>query len=561
MDGSRSNLTEAKKIAALGWPVIPERDKIPLVSKWPETASTVPAVLERWWREHEGAGIGVLTGPRSGLAVLDVDPRNGGNDSLEAVFPEGLPETPRSRTGGGGQHIFFRYPLPGPIKSGEIMPGLEIKADGGKVTVPPSVHPNGKEYEWAVSPFKTDLAPLPQVILGLVARRLKSDRTARGEGEPIPQGQRNNRLAAIAGAMRRQGMGQTEIEAAILTVNESQCKPPLPEREVLGIARSVGRYKPDPQTVKTAPSPKIFTGAELQRTEFKAPKWAVPGLIPEGLSILAGSPKTGKSFFSLAVAAGVAYGGAVLGSIEVEPGEVLALCLEDTPRRIKARLEQLFGDGPFPEKLHVCAETPRADQGGIEFIEGWLEEHPNARLVIVDTFQKFRKPASRNGNIYGEDYAAAGLLKSLADRHQVGIVAVHHTRKGEAADPLEMVSGSMGLTGSADTIMVLKRARGQNSADFFLTGRDVEEKTLRLRFDELGWIIEGEKDQVDLSGGRRAILGILKEAGGTLHYKDIAAALNRPEGTIKSSLSRMSKVGQVISLDKGKYTIHPNHCN
>ena len=82
-----------------------------------------------------------------------------------------------------------------------------------------------------------------------------------------------------------------------------------------------------------------------------------------------------------------------------------------------------------------------------------------------------------------------------------------------------------------------------------------------MRFDELGWIIEGEKDQVDLSGGRRAILGILKEVGGPLHYKDIAAALNRPEGTIKSSLSRMSKVGQVISLDKGKYTIHPNHCN
>src|SRR5262249_43451065 len=125
---------------------------------------------------------------------------------------------------------------------------------------------------------------------------------------------------------------------------------------------------------------------------------------------------------------------------------------------------------------------PRQDDGGLEAVERWLTKHRGgARLVIVDTWPKFRpRPRGRNGDRYAEDYQDAADLKGLLDRHAVAGLALVHCRKLGSEDPLEEVSGTLGLTGAADTTLVLRRDRGKHDATLFVTGRDVEEREVAL---------------------------------------------------------------------------------
>ncbi|NMC34029.1 MAG: AAA family ATPase [Veillonellaceae bacterium] len=563
-------IEEAKRYASLSWPIIPDHTvspdgacscrnpecenpgKHPRIKAWTVGASTAPAVLERWGREYPEMNISVLTGPRSNLAVLDVDPRNGGAESLSALFsPEELEtlRTPIALTGGGGNHYYFKYPG-SPFKSiPNLLPGIELKADGSKVTLPPSLHKSGERYAWETSPFDVEPAPLPQKVLELIVRKRQKDRTTYGEGEPIPNGERNNRLTALAGALRKQGACREAIEAALMKINEKQCTRPLEEREILAIAKSVSRYKPEPTLLPKNRIPNILSAAELQKMVFPPAKWAVPSLIPEGLTILAGAPKTGKSFFALSVCLSIAQGGIALSAIETSPGEVLLIALEDPMRRLQERIESLALGEAWPERLHILNECPRAHEGGVAFLDNWLEEHPDTRLVVIDTFQKFRKPQGGNSNAYEVDYEAAGGLKAIADKHGVGILVLHHTRKGETIDPLEAVSGTMGLSGAADTILVLKRAKGQGKADLFITGRDVEEHTLALRFDDLGWKLEGNADEVRITEGRQEILSLLKSSLVPLSPKKIAEGLERKNNsTIRNILSKMADKGQILNL-------------
>lgn len=568
-------LAAALTYASLGWPIIPDHTPIPgggcscgdpqcnkcgkhpRISRWTEAASTAPTVIERWGRDWPEMNIAVLTGARSELVVLDVDPRHRGGDSLDALFPSeelrGL-RTPIALTGGGGRHLYFKYPG-SPFKTiPNLLPGLELKADGAKVTLPPSLHERGIRYTWELSPFEVEVAPIPKRLLDLAGRRKERGSTIESGGEFIPEGQRNGRLTSIAGAMRRQGASQEAIVAALLEVNERQCLPPLDEQEVRGIAKSASRYTPRPSSLSREPELKVYTAASLQNMVFSPPKWAVPGLIPEGLTILAGPPKVGKSFMALSLCLSVASGGMALGSIETEAGEVLLIALEDPIPRLQRRIESLSDDRPWPADLHLINTCPRAHEGGLEFLENWLKTHPRAKLVVIDTLQKFRKPLGRNSNLYGDDYEAAGSLKSLADRYGVGIVVLHHTKKGEVSDPLEGVSGTMGLSGAADTTLVLKRSRGQGSAELFITGRDVEERTMALRFESPDWRLEGDAEEGKLSLQRKEIIKLLKSSEKPLTPKAIAQALGREyNSTIRGLLVKMADAGQILSHE-GEYS-------
>lgn len=568
-------LEEAKRYAGLGWPIIPDHSpkpeggcscgdpncdkagKHPRLGSWTVEASTVPATLERWGRQWPDMNISVLTGPRSNLVVLDVDPRNGGAESLSALFsPEEIEalRTPIALTGGGGNHYYFKYPG-SPFRSiPDLLPGIELKADGAKVTLPPSLHKSGKRYAWETSPFEVDPVPLPQKILEMIARKRKKERAEYGDGEPIPKGQRNGRLTAMAGALRKQGASREAIEAALMKVNETQCKDdPLEEREIIAITKSVSRYKPAPDPSPKVWTPRILSAADLQKMQFPPPKWAVPGLIPEGLTILAGAPKVGKSFFALSLCLSIAQGGIALSSIETAPGDVLLIALEDPMPRLKCRIESLALGEAWPEKLHVMNECPRAHEGGIAFLEGWLEEHPNTRLVVIDTLQKFRKPQRSNANSYAEDYEAIAGLKAVADRHRVGILVLHHTKKGQVEDPLESTSGTMGITGAADTNIRLQRARGQGKADLFITGRDIEERTLALRFDDLGWKLEGDAEEVRRSDSRNAVLQAIESAGYPMTSKEIAEYLDRPRGSIRRLVSELTRGKLLKPLEGDRY--------
>ncbi len=163
-------LDAALAYAAHGWPVhplygperqVPHPGKQPILNRWQEQASTDPDVIRGWWQRWPDSNVGLVTGPRSGLAVLDVDPRSGGTDSLAELEERAgvLPGTVQSVTGGGGVHLLYRHPGE-PIKSRahSLGPGLDVKADGGQIVAPPSLHPSGRRYAWLGDVWQ---APLP----------------------------------------------------------------------------------------------------------------------------------------------------------------------------------------------------------------------------------------------------------------------------------------------------------------------------------------------------------------------------------------------------------------
>lgn len=375
-------------------------------------------------------------------------------------------------------------------------------------------------------------------------------------GGVIPEGARNSTLTSLAGTLRRRGVEGAALEQALLAINREQCKPPLPEDEVRAIAKSVSRYPaPAPAPVQ-AEGPLTLTAAELLARDFPDPRWIVPGLLPEGATLLAGRPKMGKSWLALGLALSVASGGVALSKLQVQQGETLYLALEDTPRRLKKRLEMMLHGEPAPDGLHLATAWPRLHEDGLAHLEGFIAQHPATRLIIIDTLAKVRAPANSDAGLYADDYAALSGLKALADAHGIAVLVVHHLNKRTPTDdPLDAVSGTTGLTGCADSVWVLRRERGRADANLLVTGRDFEEQDLALQFDaSLGlWILLGSTEEYRMSRERQEIIALLTDAGSPMRPKEIAATLGKNENTTRRLLMELAKAGLVKAVGRGEY--------
>ena len=300
-----------------------------------------------------------------------------------------------------------------------------------------------------------------------------------------------------------------------------------------------------------------YTAAELLATDFPEPRFAVPGIFAEGLNLLVGAPKLGKSWLALNTAIAVASGGRALGKVPVEQGGVLYLALEDGPRRLKKRLEMVLGTEPAPEGLHFETEWKPLIEGGAEDLSTWLAAHPHCRLVVIDVIARLRSPVKNNSDQYLHDYQVAARVKQVADFHACAVIAVHHTRKAAADDFIETVSGTNRLAAAADTIIALRRSRGQADAVLHITGRDVEEQELALKFDpHIGtWALLGDAEEWRMSETRRLIIEAIREAG-PLQPKAIADALELPRDLVRQTVTRMAKDDQLINT-VGTYSIPP----
>lgn len=297
-----------------------------------------------------------------------------------------------------------------------------------------------------------------------------------------------------------------------------------------------------------------FTAAELMKTTFPEPRWAVPGLVAEGLNLLVGSPKLGKSWLVLGLGVAIASGGVALGKVPVEQGSVLYAALEDTPRRLQSRLRSVLKGTEVPDALHITTFLPRgADM--VDTVSEWLEAHPDARLVIIDVLRKVT-PRSDGRNLYEADYDAMGALKSLADRHKVAVIAVHHTRKTvDESDVFNEVSGSTGLTGAADAILIAKRARNTAEAVLHVTGRDVTEQEYGLSWqaDSCTWSLLDEPAVIaTMSSTRRKVLAWVTEREGETPTQ-IADGTGISLGSVKQTVRRMVDDDQLDTDGEGRY--------
>lgn len=294
---------------------------------------------------------------------------------------------------------------------------------------------------------------------------------------------------------------------------------------------------------------------DLMSHTFPPPKWAVRGLLSEGLNIVIGAPKIGKSWFALCVAIAVALGGRALGSISCDSGPVLYLALEDTGRRLQDRLRKVLAGQAAPSHLAFATEWPTLNQGGADQLRRWLEVNPGARLVIIDTLQKIRGAAVVRGNAYAEDYTALGLLKQIADEYSVCMVVLHHDRKADAEDFVGRVSGTNGIVGAADALLAISRLRSSAEAVLEITGRDVEEAKYALRFSpEAGsWtLLDVPPEELGLTEERRRLLTVLRDQPG-LGPGELAGRLGIEHNNAKQLVRRMWKDQQIDTDGHGHY--------
>lgn len=228
--------------------------KHPRIKDWPNEATTDIDKVTKWFTKWPDSNIGIATGSRSGFIVLDIDPRHGGEENLHDLQAEygQLPDTVEALTGGGGRHLLFKHPggtVQNRVGSDEgLVPGVDVRADGGLIVVSPSMHISGNRYEWEASsrPDETELAELPNSWLMFIKGKnpnKPAERRSQRVDKVIPEGKRNDVLFKIASSFRAKGLNDDEIYAAVWQVNINRCIPPLREDEIKTLVASVSRYK------------------------------------------------------------------------------------------------------------------------------------------------------------------------------------------------------------------------------------------------------------------------------------------------------------------------------
>jgi hypothetical protein len=303
--------------------------------------------------------------------------------------------------------------------------------------------------------------------------------------------------------------------------------------------------------------PRGYLATQLWSMTFPAIKFAVPLYIAEGLTLLAGAPKRGKSWLALDLCVAVARGGFTLGDQHCVEGDVLYCALEDSPRRMKNRLRTVCSaaqKAPGRLTLWFGGDLPPIGGGCEERLEEWIAAHPGARLIVIDTLNYIRPARLKDEDPYSYDYRTAITLQRIAGAHGIAIVLVHHTRKSAAEDYLESISGTNGLTGGCDAVIVLER-QGDGATVFKGRGRDVEEFELAVKFDKelCRWTALGDPAEARAGDVRTKILRHMREAAWLLTPGDIAAHTGLTAAVVKQRLFQMFKAGEVVRLDRGKY--------
>ena len=563
-----------------GWKPLP----IPLGQKAPTIKDWTHILISKEnIRQHFGnffCNIGILLGePSQWLIDVDLD------DPLAVrLAPYFLPSTSAvfGRKSKPSSHWLYTCFGAKTTKwqDGEMI--VELRSTGCQTVFPPSIHPSGEEITWHYPITEGEPATVSKDDLERACSRLASA-VILAKHWP-PQGTRQETALALAGGLIRLGWAEEEaenfIEAVTVGAQDEESRDRIKtviytarkkspttgwrrlseligEEVVNKVLQWIGER--DEKQKKPSVEIKLWSAAELAETDFPAPTWLIPGILPEGgLVLLAGKPKVGKSWLALDMACELSTGGAVCGIPVEKVVKTLYLALEDTPRRLKTRIQQA---GLTANKNTLITTTwPKLSDEGLAMLEETIKQ-AGIQVVIVDTLAKV-KPSltSRVVSLYDNDYEILSNLKELADRLEITIVVVHHLRKALSVDPIEEVSGTTGITGAVDTILVLKRARTEADGTLFITGRDCEEQNLALRFKSGRWEVLGDAKLYEISKERREILEAIDELGGSAKPKEIAEILGKNHNTIKVFLRKLEAEGLVNSIG-GSYAINPVYVN
>jgi len=389
---------------------------------------------------------------------------------------------------------------------------------------------------------------------------------------------------AVSAALLNRGVGVDEIVATILAATRKASGAAgerwdwaREERDIRAMCASWARKKSNGQRPSTAPDrPSGISMEELSTMEFQPVSFLVPDLIPaEGVTLICSKPKVGKSWLLYDLCISSAINRDMLGERRPAQGHTLYLAPEDSLRRLRSRGEKLLPAwaARWPDNMRIETIWERVDQGGLDRIRKWVmgvrAAGGSVACIAIDVLKMVRPAGQDRKAAYDRDYEALVGLRELSKELGIAII-VAHTRKAAADDLIDMVSGTLGLTGAADTIIVIDR-QPSGGFVFDVRGRDVEAVQLaaQLGKDTCRWTIVGDAGSVRRSAEREAVLSVFREAGEPLTVELVTAALREAvtsdrEGVTKSRdavkqiLGRMAKTGDLRRLEKGRYELPTN---
>lgn len=302
--------------------------------------------------------------------------------------------------------------------------------------------------------------------------------------------------------------------------------------------------------------------SDLQVAQLPATTWVVDGLLPEGLTVLYGAPKIGKSWLALNLAVSVATPGALaLGHYYAPDRKVIMVSYEDQETSVRERLAAHLGDRSWPSDLGVRFRLPKADKGGLDWLAKMVEGNPDIGMIVLDTLQLFRPARNGNGNrLYQDDVEDMAVLSQFAKERHLGLIALHHVRKTPSDDPIYKGSGTLGIPAGADTNWFMERTSDGEliQATLQVRGRHPGESEVMLVWapDRCAWLQAsaqaGGSGTVD-----RAILAYLATMQEACWPSEVADSIAVPVITVKRHLYRMVTEGKVLRAGR-KYAILPD---
>jgi hypothetical protein len=528
--------------------------KHPVGDKWQERAEYDTDRVRTMLGNPGNESYGIVPPPE--VFVWDVD-----KDaplrlkSLEAELGP-LPRT-RVHRSGNGKHIFYRWPA-NLERPGNLF-GLTTRwAPGGMVVGPGSVHaPTGHLYAVEDDSPISEL-PEPWARAATAFRdELSTAQDSALPGDPdwiIPENHRHDFLVRSAARFRSIGLRGDGLLAAIRALNSDRCaNGGKADSELVAIAEYFEAKASVPparfMVIDPPRNPEGIDAADLLALDLPPLTWAVPDLLPEGTTILASPPKVGKSCLVYGIATEVALGGEFLGR-RVASGSALYLALEDGQRRGRERLLAALGGRTMPRgRLEVRWSATRIGEGLEDDLARWLDGHADARLVAIDTLGKVRPRRSGSRNAYEVDVEDLGRLQTMFRNRSVALLVVHHSRKATSDDFLASVSGTYGITGSADTVVVIRRKRLEDFGTIVITGRDVPEAEISVRFDGQAWHLAPTSPG---SGSfERAEVFRVIEAEGPIFPKAIADRLALERTSVQHMVDKLIAEGAVARTTRG----------
>lgn len=535
---------KALRLASLGWKVFPARletatgEAVPLADATPgmklkkmpigelvehgfKEATDNPKRIRLWWRVRPDALIGVSM-PKDTVA-LDVD-----DPALFEAAGLELHDGPGQQTLRGGYHRFFRSDGRRVRQTVKEVPGADTRV-GGK----------GYVVAWDPDAFPavSDLPPAPEWLYSGADEPAGDDRPRRPQADilVVKMGERDNKLTSVAGSLRKAGLGKDAIYAALKAMVDSgqveqTREDPITDKDLRRISGSIGgRHSQAVDDQRPARDPVRQNAADLIGKDLPPIEYVVEEILPEGVGVVSGAPKAGKSFLMFQAAVEVSVGGEVLGRDVPTARPVLYYGLEDGERRFQKRLKLIDGGRNVDLTwLEIRYSAPLMGAGLEEEIEKFLSDNGDEvkPVVIIDVLAMVWPEQSGKGSAYNQDYRVIGPLKEIQGRHPGStIVALTHNRKQGSDDIVSTMQGTHGISGAVDWMWIVRRERGAVVGTIYVTGRDIEhEPLISAKFAGL-WTADPE---------------VLGHARGTEQQKLLDEMLTGGDGTAQELADRLN---------------------